>query len=145
MSQVATVASKEGTAPPRSALVLAALILGAIAWIALFGIEREPGRQADFGPALRLVGIVGFLVSATGLLYLRLPAVEQLSAGGGGILGRLIGNEDEATNSDAVTHGRARRIRVTLPDPREFEIDGEGIGKTGEFEVTLQPGAIRVR
>ena len=68
------------------------LILGAIAWIALFGIEREPGRQADFGPALRLVGIVGFLVSATGLLYLRLPAVEQLSAGGGGILGRLIGN-----------------------------------------------------
>lgn len=60
-------------------------------------------------------------------------------------LGRLIGNKDEATNSDAVTRGRARRIRVTLPDPREFEIDGEGIGKTGEFEVTLQPGAIRVR
>lgn len=60
-------------------------------------------------------------------------------------LGRLIGNKDEATNSDAVTHGRARRIRVTLPDPREFEIDGEGIGKTGEFEVTLQPGAVRVR
>ncbi|WP_394005220.1 DNA translocase FtsK [Luteimonas sp. WGS1318] len=68
------------------------LILGAIAWIALFGIERDPERQADFGPALRLVGIVGFLVSATGLLYLRLPAVENLSAGGGGILGRLIGN-----------------------------------------------------
>ncbi|WP_245815810.1 DNA translocase FtsK [Luteimonas chenhongjianii] len=68
------------------------LILGAVAWIALFGLERDREGVADFGPALRLVGIVGFLVSATGLLYLRLPAVENLSAGGGGILGRLVGN-----------------------------------------------------
>ncbi len=68
------------------------VILGAIAWIALFGLERDRESAADFGPALRLVGIVGFLVSATGLLYLRLPAVENLSAGGGGILGRLVGN-----------------------------------------------------
>ena len=68
------------------------LILGAIAWIALFSVDRDREEGADFGPALRLVGIVGFLVSSTGLLYLRLPAVENLSAGGGGILGRLIGN-----------------------------------------------------
>ncbi|NYZ64318.1 DNA translocase FtsK 4TM domain-containing protein [Luteimonas sp. SJ-16] len=68
------------------------VILGAVAWIALFGIERDPERHTDFGPALRLVGIVGFLVASTGLLYLRLPAVENLSAGGGGILGRLVGN-----------------------------------------------------
>ena len=53
MSQVATVASKEGTAPPRSALVLAALILGAIAAnmnlgianVALPSIGRELGAS----------------------------------------------------------------------------------------------------
>ena len=66
--------------------------LGAIAWIALFGMDVDGDGSVDLGPALRLVGIVGFLVASTGLLYLRLPAVENLSAGGGGILGRLIGN-----------------------------------------------------
>ncbi|TDK23384.1 DNA translocase FtsK [Luteimonas aestuarii] len=68
------------------------IMLGAIAWIALFGMDVDGDGNVDLGPALRLVGIVGFLVAATGLLYLRLPAVENLSAGGGGILGRLIGN-----------------------------------------------------
>jgi DNA segregation ATPase FtsK/SpoIIIE, S-DNA-T family len=68
------------------------VMLGAIAWIALFGMDSDGDGNVDLGPALRLVGIVGFLVAATGLLYLRLPAVENLSAGGGGILGRLIGN-----------------------------------------------------
>jgi DNA segregation ATPase FtsK/SpoIIIE, S-DNA-T family len=68
------------------------LMLGAIAWIALFGMDTDGDGNVDLGPALRLVGIVGFLVAATGLLYLRLPAVENLSAGGGGILGRLVGN-----------------------------------------------------
>ena len=47
------------------------LVLGAIAWIALFGMDTDGDGDADLGPALRLVGIVGFLVSACGLLFLR--------------------------------------------------------------------------
>ncbi|MGI8560718.1 MAG: DNA translocase FtsK 4TM domain-containing protein, partial [Luteimonas sp.] len=68
------------------------LMLGGVAWIALFGMDSDGDGEADLGPALRLVGIVGFLVSATGLLSLRMPSVVDLSAGGGGILGRLVGN-----------------------------------------------------
>ncbi|MGH8075071.1 MAG: DNA translocase FtsK 4TM domain-containing protein, partial [Lysobacter sp.] len=68
------------------------IMLGAIAWIALFGMDSDGDGEADLGPALRLVGIVGFLVSATGLLYLRFGAAENFSGGSGGILGRLVGN-----------------------------------------------------
>lgn len=68
------------------------LMLAAIAWIAMFGMDSDGDGRADLGPALRLVGIVGFLVSATGLLALRIPNAVDLSAGGGGILGRLVGN-----------------------------------------------------
>ncbi len=68
------------------------LMLGAVAWIALFGLDSDGDGDADLGPALRLIGIVGFLVSTTGLLYLRFGAVENFSAGSGGILGRLVGN-----------------------------------------------------
>ncbi|MCM2335435.1 MAG: DNA translocase FtsK 4TM domain-containing protein [Pseudomonas sp.] len=68
------------------------LILGLIAWIALFGMDSDGDGEADLGPALRLVGIVGFLVAATGLLHLRWGVAADLSAGSGGILGRLVGN-----------------------------------------------------
>ena len=68
------------------------LILGLIAWIALFGMDSDGDGDADLGPALRLVGIVGFLVAATGLLHLRWGVAADLSAGSGGILGRLVGN-----------------------------------------------------
>ena len=46
------------------------LVLGGIAWIALFGLDTDGDGHVDFGPALRLIGIVGFLVSACGLLHL---------------------------------------------------------------------------
>ncbi|MEO6155976.1 MAG: DNA translocase FtsK 4TM domain-containing protein, partial [Thermomonas sp.] len=68
------------------------IVLGAIAWIALFGMDTDGDGEADLGPALRLVGIVGFLVSGTGLLHLRVLGSNDLSAGSGGILGRLVGN-----------------------------------------------------
>ena len=45
----------------------------------------------DLGPALRLIGMVGFLISATGLLHLRGVPAEHFSAGAGGILGTLVG------------------------------------------------------
>ncbi|MGN6512205.1 MAG: DNA translocase FtsK [Lysobacteraceae bacterium] len=67
------------------------LILGAIAWIALFGLDNDGDGDADLGPALRLVGMVGFLVAATGLLQLRIGAAQDFSAGSGGILGQLVG------------------------------------------------------
>ena len=68
------------------------VMLGLIAWIALFGMDADGDGNADLGPALRLVGIVGFLVSATGLLQLRLGTAPDFSAGSGGILGQLVGN-----------------------------------------------------
>jgi S-DNA-T family DNA segregation ATPase FtsK/SpoIIIE len=67
------------------------LMLGAIAWIALFGMDTDGDGEADLGPALRLVGIVGFLVSSTGLAHLRFGVAENFSAGSGGILGQLVG------------------------------------------------------
>ena len=72
------------------AAYLLPLMLGLIAWIALFAADRE--GDSELGPALRLVGIVGFLVASTGLLQLRIGAVPDLSAGAGGILGQLVGN-----------------------------------------------------
>ncbi|HUH91467.1 MAG TPA: DNA translocase FtsK 4TM domain-containing protein, partial [Lysobacter sp.] len=67
------------------------VMLGLVAWIALFGMDIDGDGDADLGPALRLVGIVGFLVSATGLLQLRVGPVIDFSAGAGGILGQLVG------------------------------------------------------
>ena len=67
------------------------VVLGLIAWIALFRADADVDEDAEFGPALRLVGIVGFLVSATGLLQLRIGPVLDFSAGAGGILGQLVG------------------------------------------------------
>src|SRR5690606_5990676 len=67
------------------------LVLGVIAWIALFGMDTDGDGQADLGPALRLVGIVGFLVASCGLLSLREVPAENFSAGSGGILGTLTG------------------------------------------------------
>ncbi|WP_246109216.1 DNA translocase FtsK [Vulcaniibacterium gelatinicum] len=67
------------------------LMLGLVAWIALFGMDSDGDGEADLGPALRLVGIVGFLVAATGFLHLRLGGVPEFSAGSGGILGQLVG------------------------------------------------------
>ncbi|KRG82967.1 cell division protein FtsK [Stenotrophomonas daejeonensis] len=65
------------------------LMLGAVAWIAMFGLKREDRGQDDLGPALRLVGIVGFLIGATGFLYLRIGGADVANAGGG--LGVLVG------------------------------------------------------
>jgi len=67
-------------------------VLGAIAWIALFGMDQDGDGDPDLGPALRLIGMVGFLVAACGLFYLRLGvAFEGYPAGSGGILGELVG------------------------------------------------------
>ncbi|GAB6196859.1 DNA translocase FtsK [Lysobacter xanthus] len=66
------------------------VILGAIAWIALFQKDADPD-QTDLTPALRLVGLVAFLISMTGLLHLRLGGDLADVTQAGGILGRLVG------------------------------------------------------
>lgn len=60
-------------------------------------------------------------------------------------LKRLIGNSDEITSTDTVTHARARKLEVTLPEPHPFEVDGEQIGDTHAFTVTVQPAALHIR
>ncbi|GHH46505.1 MULTISPECIES: DNA translocase FtsK [Gammaproteobacteria] len=66
------------------------LVLGGVAWIALFGGGDKDGQEGDLGPALRLVGMVGFLISSTGFLHLHLFHGDV--AGAGGILGKLVCN-----------------------------------------------------
>ena len=74
------------------AAYLIPVVLGAVAWIALFGIKRDERVEDDLGPALRLVGIVGFLIGATGFLHLRLASpVAPVVADAGGALGSLVG------------------------------------------------------
>lgn len=56
----------------------------------------------------------------------------------------LFDKDAAATSTESVTHGRAKRLEVTLPQPLAFEIDGEGIGETRSFTVSIQPSAVRV-
>jgi YegS/Rv2252/BmrU family lipid kinase len=60
-------------------------------------------------------------------------------------LKRLITDSDEVTSTDDVNHGRAKKLAVTLPEARAFEIDGEEVGETKSFTVSIQPAAIHVR
>ncbi len=67
------------------------LVLGMVAWIALFRMDGDGDGEADLGPALRLIGLFSFLIAVVGLLQLRIGVVDSLSAGAGGILGSLVG------------------------------------------------------
>jgi diacylglycerol kinase (ATP) len=60
-------------------------------------------------------------------------------------LKRLIFKKDDLTSTDSVSHGRATKLEVSLPKAQGFEIDGEELGETQSFTVSLQPGAIRLR
>ena len=66
------------------------LVIGGLLWIALFG--RDGDSEAGLTPALRLIGIVAFLISAAGLAWLHWGPVLGLPAGGGGILGNAVGH-----------------------------------------------------
>ncbi len=52
---------------------------------------------------------------------------------------------DTAASSDTVTHARVTALTVELAEPRVFEVDGDDIGETTRIEISVQPGAIRVR
>ncbi|KFN46954.1 DNA translocase FtsK [Arenimonas metalli] len=68
------------------------VVLGGIAWIALFGLDSDGDGRVDFGPALRLIGIVGFLVSACGLAHTLGGSAPSLPAESGGLLGQIVGS-----------------------------------------------------
>ena len=68
------------------------MVLGGIAWIALFGLDSDGDGRVDFGPALRLIGIVGFLVSACGLAHTLGGSAPSLPAESGGLLGQVVGS-----------------------------------------------------
>jgi DNA segregation ATPase FtsK/SpoIIIE, S-DNA-T family len=72
------------------------IVLGGIAWIALFGLDSDGDGRVDFGPALRLIGIVGFLIAATGMFHTLGGAALDLPEGSGGVLGKLVGNSSQA-------------------------------------------------
>jgi len=70
------------------------VILAVAAWYALFGQRQGGGREErsedELEPALRLIGLVGFVVAGAGFLHLRLFQGDVAQAGG--ILGRLVSN-----------------------------------------------------
>ncbi|AAF84259.1 DNA translocase FtsK [Xylella fastidiosa] len=68
--------------------------LGVVSWIALFGSDQEEQAEGHLEPALRLVGIVGFLIAATGLFHLHLFQSDVARAGG--ILGKQVCNSLQA-------------------------------------------------
>ena len=60
-------------------------------------------------------------------------------------LKRLVDKTDEVTSTNRSDTAALKRLHVTFPEALPFEIDGEEIGRTREFTVTIQPAAIRVR
>lgn len=58
---------------------------------------------------------------------------------------RLAKREAQAQSSDSTAHLRARSVRVELPVPLVFEVDGDDVGEVSEFEVRVLPAALRVR
>ncbi|HAI60071.1 MAG TPA: cell division protein FtsK, partial [Xanthomonadaceae bacterium] len=73
------------------------LIVGGVVWVALFGMDSDGDGEIDFGPALRLIGIVGALVAGTGLLHFWFGAsIELPSRSSGGALGELVGHASHA-------------------------------------------------
>ncbi|MBW8075146.1 MULTISPECIES: DNA translocase FtsK [Metallibacterium] len=65
-------------------LLLAALALNVLR-------ERARGERSSLEPTLRLIGLVTFIATGAALAALRLGQAQNLAAGYGGILGRLIG------------------------------------------------------
>lgn len=60
-------------------------------------------------------------------------------------IARAFGRGADAQSSDSVTHRRVRSLSLELAEPRVVEVDGDDVGETTSLEITLQPGALRVR
>ncbi|MCR2826405.1 diacylglycerol/lipid kinase family protein [Microbacterium sp. zg.Y909] len=58
---------------------------------------------------------------------------------------RAVTRDDSAVDTATTRHRQAVSVRVTLPRPLPFEIDGEEVGETTDILATIQPGALIVR
>lgn len=58
---------------------------------------------------------------------------------------RLFDKDRRAASTDTVDHAQARSVRVELPEPRAFEIDGEEVGAVRTFTASIDAGALVVR
>lgn len=59
-------------------------------------------------------------------------------------LKRLLTKSTNAESSDSAHHDRAKYVRVALPSPLDFELDGDGVGPVSQIEVSVLPGALQV-
>ncbi|MCR2812646.1 NAD(+)/NADH kinase [Microbacterium sp. zg.Y1090] len=58
---------------------------------------------------------------------------------------RAVTRDDTAVDTATTRHRQAVSVRVTLPEPLPFEIDGEEVGATADILAIIQPGALLVR
>ncbi|GAA1465030.1 diacylglycerol/lipid kinase family protein [Microbacterium thalassium] len=58
---------------------------------------------------------------------------------------RFFVKESDTVDSDTAQHRSATRMRVELPEPLPFEIDGEEVGDVQAFTVRVDAGALIVR
>ncbi|WP_438854522.1 diacylglycerol/lipid kinase family protein [Agromyces sp. M3QZ16-3] len=58
---------------------------------------------------------------------------------------RFFAKDDEAADAETATHLSGTRMKVELPKPLPFEIDGEEAGDVRAFTVRVHAGALRVR
>jgi len=68
---------------------LVPVLLGATVWMAMSPAIEITRQHHKWIPTLRLIGLVGLMVGASGMLHVRLPLREVSLAGGG--LGMLVG------------------------------------------------------
>jgi diacylglycerol kinase (ATP) len=58
---------------------------------------------------------------------------------------KLFVQDASAVSSDTAVHLSGEAVRVDLPKPILFEIDGEEVGEISRFAVRLEPGSLTVR
>jgi len=128
-----------------------------------FRMAVDGGQARDVSAHTLLIGNCGTLQGGVTLLpdaapddgKLDLLALSSENAGQwldalrsmvweNGIL-RLFDRSRKARSTNTVDHAQAREVRVELPGPRAFEVDGEEAGEVSSFTVTLDAGALLVR
>ena len=67
-------------------------LLAAVSWVTFSSWDVDGDGDADFAPALRLLGMVVFVIAAAGILHLRFGDATNLPAQSGGVIGEFVGN-----------------------------------------------------
>lgn len=58
---------------------------------------------------------------------------------------RLITRDDETVDTDSTSHRQVHSVRIELPEPQPFQIDGEEAGSATSIAASIDPGALLVR